>query len=117
MDTNIYQRLPTLTNSKGPRDRISVYGGSNAEHSYVVRPDGTVWGAGRNGYGELAVARGDATNRRVFVQAKDVTGNFITGKRGGHHGVDDLHTQIHTRCRRENHTFACTLFPLRAHTR
>ena len=45
-----------------------------SEHSLILKNDGTLWGCGYNGYGQLGLA--DATNRTTFTQVTTNTDNI-----------------------------------------
>jgi len=48
-----------------PRVRLA----SGADHSLAIRPDGTVWAAGRNDFGQLGTGGYDSTSTPVQVQS------------------------------------------------
>ena len=57
-------------------------------HSLVLKKDGTIWAAGRNGYGQLG--DGSKIDRRSFVQAVDSEGKAVTAvavAAGGYHSL------------------------------
>ena len=59
--TNRYTFTQITTNAD---DVKSIHGGY--EHTFILENDGTLWGCGRNDYGQLGL--GDTTNRNTFTQ-------------------------------------------------
>ena len=59
--SNRYTFTQVATNTD---DIKSVYCGTN--HTLILKNDGTLWGVGHNGYGQLGL--GDTTNRNIFTQ-------------------------------------------------
>ena len=63
-------------------DAIGIAAG--ARHAVVIRTGGTVWSVGNNDNGQLGNDESGygrrTADRDVYTQAKDSTGNFITGQ-------------------------------------
>ncbi|MDY3777872.1 MAG: hypothetical protein SOZ53_03325 [Candidatus Onthovivens sp.] len=59
----------------------SVYCGG--DHTLILKNDGTLWGCGRNEYGQLGL--GDTTNRTAFIQIATNTDDIKSVYCGGYH--------------------------------
>ena len=68
-DRNIFTQITTNTN-----DIKSIYCGHN--HTLILKNDGTLWGSGWNGYGQLGL-RG-ISNRTTFTQITTNVDNIIS---------------------------------------
>ena len=72
----------TFTQITTNADNIKeVYCGGN--HTLILKNDGTLWGTGRNDYGQLGL--GDTTNRTTFTQLITNTNDIKSVYYGGYH--------------------------------
>ena len=77
-DRNVFTQIAINTN-----DIKSVYGGGY--HTFILKNDGTLWGCGRNDYGQLGLR--DTTDRSVFTIIGINSGNIKEIYLGGGHTI------------------------------